>query len=134
MSKTRHLSKHHFIPSSRIPRKLRAMKRPWNIMKKSVSEHRAWHFLFNNRLACEAINMIAESRVKKYYDLSSKDLDKKERRKIKLREKCWRTVFGDTEAEKAIEIIKQYWASKKCFNFEECNDYSNCKKFCPLLK
>lgn len=103
-------------------------------MEKSVSEHHAWHFLFNNRLACEAINMIAEGRVKRHYDLSSKDLDKKERRKIKLREKCWRTLFGDTEVDRAIEIIKQYWAPRGCFVFEECSDCSNPKKLCPLLK
>ncbi len=112
MSQVRHGSKHHLIPSSRIPRKLRAIKRSWNIIKKSVNEHRAWHFLFGNRLICEATEMIVRGGVRKYYDLNQKDLGKKERRKIKLREKCWRILFGDVETERAIEIIKQYWAPK----------------------
>ncbi len=132
--RTEHGSNHHLIPSSRIPQKIRDIRRQWNLIKKSVTEHRAWHFLFYNRLPCEAIKMILDGRVKKSYGAEQKDLDKKTRRKIKLREKSWRIVFGDVETARAVEIITKYWAPEGCFEFEECNDCSNPDKFCPLLK
>lgn len=114
-----HKSTHHIIPRSRIPKKLRKLKRPRNTKKKIIEEHRAWHnFLFRNRLPCEAIRMIEEKQIKKGHNW----------------EEGWKIVFGNASPDEAIEIIKKDWTLPECFNFKECVRFEIHNKICPLLK
>lgn len=136
MSNKKHGNSHHLIPSSRIPKHLNSPNRTWNIKKKtSIKKHRAYHFLFNNRLPCEAIEMIRAKKAKRRY--SKNCLNRKKRQKIKARERAWKVLFNGSSEKDAIQIIIKEWTPKhpraKCFSFKECEKFSNPKKICPLL-
>lgn len=130
-------SVHHIIPRSRIPKHLKKNKHCWITTQKKVKKHRAWHSLFNNRLPCEAIEMIKQDKIKRRYPKKN-ILSKEERRKIKIKEKAYKILFGGAEQDTAIEIVKKEWspqnAKRNCFEFEECVQCNNSKKICPLLK
>ena len=136
MANRKHGNSHHLIPSSRISKNLNSPNRTWNIKKKtSVKQHRAYHLLFNNRLPCEAIEMIKNKRIKKRYGKNR--LNRRNRQKIKAKEKAWIALFNGSAEKKAIQIIMEEWTPKhpraKCFSFKECEKFYNPKKICPLL-
>lgn len=137
----KHGNWHHLLPSSRIAEFLKNIPRPWNKTKKRIKKHKAWHYLFRNKLPCEAIQMIESDRVRRYY----KNKRGARRQKLLARENKWKILFGDAPKDTAIKIIKQEWmpcvyrynakgAVKLflCFRFKQCfsNDPS---KTCPLL-
>lgn len=147
----RHGDYHHLVPGSRIreaisllPVKIsniiRNTELNWrNKRKKLVEKHCAWHFLFNNRLPCEAINMIETGRVRRQYDIEGKGLSQEDIDKLRIMEEKWQEVFGAVFKGRAVTIIKKRWTPRdskgkcSCFQFKECFEFHNPKKICPLL-
>lgn len=114
MTQSKHSSQHHTIPRSK-----EGPNDSWNIKNKSIKEHRAWHILFYNLLPCEAIRKINEERKKKNMLLK------------KRRIKSWQILFGENaSSQQAIEIIKEEWVLKQCFQFKECFHLND---RCPVI-
>lgn len=123
MSK-KHGSTHHIIPKSRG-----GLKVGWNEKDAPTKEHRGWNALFGtDSLPCEAINKIETQ-----LENGSGHLDKKRLSEKKL--KSWRRLFDrEISPKNAIEIIKQEWTLKWCFQFKECFKFENPRKICPIIE
>lgn len=125
----KHGSTHHIIPKSRG-----GPKESWNEKENCGEEHPAFHLLFINPLPCEAINLIVTRWTTKSGDLNINKLGKKTKSREK-KIKAWEDTFGKgASPKKAIEIIRNDWTIKWCFQLKECSNFNNPKKKCPVLK